>query len=70
MYTLARMMYYIEKGDSSLFVSYAGSLHTIHYLMFFMAYLEGSEMIHYQPESVTKSKRCVSLPQAYVNRLI
>lgn len=71
MYTLARMMYYIEKGDSSLFVSYAGSLHTLNYLMFFMVYLEGSEMIHYQPESnVTKSKRCVTLPKTFVNTLV
>lgn len=71
MYTLARMLYYMEKGDASVFVSYAGALHTLHYMMFFMAFIKGSTMIHYHPESKTnKNKRCVSLPKEFVASIL
>jgi hypothetical protein len=71
MYTLARMLYYIDKRDANVFVSYAGATHTLHYLMFFMAYIQGSTMVHYQPESESKrTKRCVHLPKHYVSNLV
>jgi hypothetical protein len=70
MYTLARMLSYIEKSEAKVFVSYAGAMHTLHYMMFFMAYLDGSTMIHYQKKNATsRTKRCVSLPKDYVNSI-
>lgn len=69
MYTLARMLYYIEKGDTKLFMTYTGSYHTHEYMNFFLNYLPASQLNYYQDKKTrgTQTVRCVSVPASFVH---
>lgn len=69
MYTLARMLGYMEKGEGKVFATYTGSYHTDQYINFFVNYLPKSQLIHYQPPSIKNKQvnRCVSLPSSFVS---
>lgn len=62
MYHLARMLYYIEKGDARVFVSYTGLAHTQFYKTFFTKYMKGKVVASSVAESTDK-KKCLSVPE-------
>jgi hypothetical protein len=68
MYHLARMLYYIEKGDSSVFVSYTGLAHTQFYKTFFTKYLKGKVLFSCVAD--TNRKKCLSIPENVISNFM
>lgn len=69
MYHLARMLYYIEKGDATVFVSYTGLAHTQFYKTFFTKYLKG-KLIASSVTETTDRKKCVLIPENIISKFM
>lgn len=68
MYTLCRVLYYIDKTGTV--VTYDGADHTQTYKRFFTNYLEDTKLIHqHNMSKKKKALRCVSLPYKYVQHI-
>ena len=69
MYHLARMLYYIEQGDSKVFVSYTGLAHTQFYKVFFTKYMKGKIVFSSIAED-TKNKKCLLVPENVLSKFM
>lgn len=69
MYHLARMLYYIEKGDAKVFVSYTGLAHTQFYKTFFTKYLKGKIIFSSIAKDGNK-KKCLLIPEDIISKFM
>jgi hypothetical protein len=72
-YLIARLLYYIEKGDSKTIAVYVGSAHTTSVEHFLSNYLQNDAQQVWKYDSAqkkTKDKRCVYIPKEIIQSMV